>query len=186
LFSTKISKDKLTAEKYLQWVEQPKNGLRVQKTIEDYEYDAQYKPVEYILLKENRHLTQDALVKQKKALEALDYFTLRLSNISSKDFLKGNVSNKYSYQEILNYYAYEMQKDIQLIEGSDTIKCALYHFERNYGLAPFRSFVLGFERISRQSDEDKILIIHNRIANQGIVKMRINSIDLNAVPTVAL
>lgn len=176
----------LVADEYISWVEHQKNGLRIQKAIGDYQYNVQYKPVEYVLLKEGHQLDKKVLSKQKKELEALEHFTLRLSTVSQKDLLKGNASNYQAYQEILNYYAYEMQKDIHLIDGNDTLACMMYHFERNYGVAPFRNFVLGFERNSRQNKKDKVLVIHNQIANQGIVKIKFHSDKLRQVPKVKL
>ena len=43
------------------------------------------------------------------------------------------------------YFKYGMQKDLYLVQDSDSLKAVLYHFEQTFGLAPFATCLIAFE-----------------------------------------
>ena len=69
-------------------------------------------------------------------------YELRIQNVDQTDILD-NPSN-LSYEQKVDYFSSKLGRRIKLMVNLDTIPCAMYHFERNFGVAPYQSIQLGF------------------------------------------
>src|SRR5882757_3682846 len=69
----------LPAGEYVQWVESEQSGLHVKKTIGDYTFEVQYKPLDYAVLQDERRndLKESELQKGKEAISDMQYYTFR-------------------------------------------------------------------------------------------------------------
>ncbi|MBO9702038.1 MAG: hypothetical protein J7604_17655 [Sporocytophaga sp.] len=176
----------LKAGEYIQWIEDKNNGLIDSRDFDDLNYYVQYKPIDYVTLKT---LGPDGLNKKifsetKKEYEGMQYFTLTLSNRSSQeDLLRYDVTGSEEYQHRVSYFAFDAQNDIKLIQGTDTLYCKLYHFERTYNIGPFVSLLMGFDMPSKKNQSsDKILTFHDRAFGNGIIKLKIKSENVEKIP----
>lgn len=173
---------------YVAWVNDASNGLYKEKQVQPLTISAVYKPIPYIIANEKRSNQIDPIEYQqrKEELAGMQYVTLKLGIIGEqKDITNYEVQTDADLQERLSYLSFAMQKDIQLIDGQDTLACALYHFERSYDLTPQRTFVLGFEKKSTPAT-DKTLVLDLPYFNTGPIKLAFKADDLQAIPELKL
>jgi len=180
-----ISSLSLEPKEYVQWVQDPDNGLKREKIIDDLIFSVQYKPGEYIICREQRQAQlQAGLVKQKLAgLNGMQYYDLTIKMKSGEgELLKQGLASVEQYDQRVKYFAFAMQNDIQLVEGNDTLPCSLFHFERAYDITPQATFLLGFPVNENTSKEDKTLIIYDKTFNSGLIKLTFPINRLNNLP----
>jgi hypothetical protein len=182
--AAKEHSEKLSPAEYMAWVQNKENGLKVEKTIGEFTYSAQYKPLAYVALLELKSDTvSEAVLKQKmEEFSGLQYFTLQISADSQQELLKKNLTETNDYYGRIQYFSFDMQRDLKLIEGKDTLNCELFHFERVYGLAPYARFVLGFPKTNDQ--HDKTLFLDEKVFGSGKVYLTIQAKNNNQLPAV--
>ena len=179
-------KDSLSPEEYIVWIKSTDNGLTTTKNVGGYSYSLQYTPLDYILINEYKEALTEPVAKiERKDRDGLQYFKLQVSTNSGTDILKNNVTSAAEYEQRLNYLAYHMQQDVQLVDQGDTLPCSIYHFERTYGLTPHRTILLGF-KASRGDSQDKVLVINDQLTQNGIVKLKIKGDQISKIPPVSL
>lgn len=181
----------MPVEAYLDWFDNKDHGLRVEKTIGDLTFSALYKPHEYLAAMElkKEKITKQKLNEKMKDYEGLQYFTFRITaDNEQQELLKKGIQSDQDYYSRIEYFSFGMQKDFTLVDGSDTLECALYHFERVYGLAPYATMVLGFPLTKQAQDgtqkvmNEKIIGYSDKVFGAGNVYMRIKAEDLNNIP----
>jgi hypothetical protein len=179
------NKKPLNQTDYIAWVEDEDNGLSIGKSFEDIDYQILFKPVNYILAKElvNGGIKKATIESRKKELGEMLYFTLRITSKHSNELLNANIKNENEYYQRLEYFMSYMQDDIYLVEGKDTISCSLYHYERNYGLAPYNNFVIGFNKLNAEI-QDKIFIYEDKVLGTGKIIFKIKKEDIENVPEI--
>lgn len=178
----------LDESSYIKWVENEDNGLRKEKTIGDIEYILQYKPYSYIALYElkNTITTSDAVNKRIEELSGMSYFNLRMKHTKGGDIVKYNTTTPEEFFARSSYFSFDMQYDIFMVANNDTLPCALFHEVKNYGIAPFVDFVIGFEDNSEETIYDKELIIQDRVFDNGLIKFQLTANSLKDIPSLKL
>lgn len=165
------SQKELSPVDYVKWMEKDGNGFRKTKAIDKLEFEVQMKPVDYILLKEENidpGTKKQDFENEKKQLGDMQYFTLKIKTPEGTDPLKFQLANKDEFYARVKYYSFDIQSDLSLVDGKDTIHCVLAHFERNYGLAPEITCLLGFPAHQKNSTQnDKSFIYYDRVFNSG-------------------
>jgi hypothetical protein len=179
----------LTPPEYNKWIGTEENGFIKSKTIEEITFKAFYKPIDFIINTElGDTLNVAQLEQQRKELEGVDYFTLKIKiEDFNQEFLKYNVTEPGLYDQRVQYCAFGMQNDISLLyNDKDTVRCNMFHFERSFDAAPQGTFLLGFslpypiEKVTART-----LIINDRIFNKGLIKLRYTSDNIN-IPQLKL
>lgn len=156
-------------EKLIAFIDDKKNGFIKSKTIGQITYDAILKPIDYLLSQKRLEEKNNSL--SKKDFEDLQYFDLRIKiEDFHKEFIKYDLESAEEYQQRVQYCAFNMQQDIKLIDGTDTLNCVLYHYERAFDVVPYGHFILGFE--TRKSDlvNTKTIVFYDQLFNNGIIK----------------
>ena len=182
---------------YIQWIENPENGLTSSNTIENYTYTAFYKPLNYVVLKDldSISVNADNFKKQIADYNGLQYYTLTIEREDggTEELLRYDLITTEDYFARIEYYSFKVQNDVVLLEGEDTLVCRMSHFERAYGLQSKAKIILGFDKrkedvskIAEQTNLDKTLVFYDRIFGAGIVKLRIDKSVLNSIPKLKL
>lgn len=177
---------------YIKWVENTDNGLRSEKIIKDYYFRLQYKPADYIVLRElgvEKSYKANLFNQRKAELDSFYYFNLDISSADkSQSILSNQLNNNEEYYARLNYFTTFAQQDIKLISNDDTIACALYHFERTYDLSPFNTIVLGFKQPKESNflKYDLQILFDDQILSIGQINFLIDRKKLKKVPKLAL
>lgn len=181
------SQDSLSPSEFMRWVEDPNNGLNKSKTIGAFELQIQYKPLEYIAVQEGRSelISESEVQTRIDELEGLDYYTLRIGSLEGTEMIQSGAVSEQEYQSRSFYFDALAFQDMKLVAGGDTLACVLYHFERNYGLAPYNNMVLAFEKPMHR-DSDRQFIFEDQVLGLGPVKFTIAYQDISSVPPLKL
>ncbi|MEL6639006.1 MAG: hypothetical protein AAFW73_14645 [Bacteroidota bacterium] len=168
---------------YVEWVENPRNGLRVEKTIAPLRFDIQYQPVEYLVAQEERRETLPAdLLTDRRAEygDELDYYRCRIAPAAGRqNVLMQSARDEAEYYELIDYFSYAAKEDFYLLHGADTARCVLYQFVRNYELAPHLELALAFER---KGKGDRTFVFDDQLLRVGVVKAEIEQQKINQLP----
>lgn len=180
-----------TPMEYKQWVENPDNGLKVNKSIHNCTVELQYTPVEYLALRDlitQKRLSDTAFVREVKESEGLLYFTWKIKhNTSQGDILYSDVFAGLNYQDLVHYFSFGVKRDLQLKHGDTLLPCALHHYERSYGLAPHITMVTAFDASAIDHITDDLQFIFNaEPVGLGIIKLKIDEYDIRNLPKVQL
>ncbi|MFI5140711.1 MAG: hypothetical protein ACHQII_00015 [Bacteroidia bacterium] len=176
--------EELNPTAYVQWCEDPAHGLQKNKEIEDLTYSLFYKPAEFIVTQEEQtdHVSAQVLKKKMDELDGLDYYDFKIQLTNDEgELLKHKLSSVSEYQDRLNYFSFNMQQDIKMIEGIDTVSCALFHFERAYDVAPYAIFLLGFPK-SGKDLTSKTFFYQDNVFHKGIIKFTFTKDELTSLP----
>ena len=186
---------KLRPQEYVRWVENEDHGIRISKRISDIKYTLQYEPLPYVVAIDEKQqvLSKKLLEEGIKRKEGMQYYLFRIeSKGSEKDILKIGLANnsKACYGDLVQYMSFDMQYDIQLIEGNDSLPCKLYQLERSYEITPYVYILLAFDDPNNNSSEtektafDKILIYKDKVFSSGTVRMQIKAKDIEKIPSI--
>lgn len=188
LLTISCTKTKLDPTGYAQWVENEENGLKVQRKTGNFEFELQYKPADYmVLMEQKKKVTARSLEQRKRELGAMQHYTLKIKALDqTRDILRSGITDERQYYERLEYFMSYMQDDISLVEGTDTLPCLLFHFERNYGLAPYSSMVLAFESdtIKKQQVPDRTFVYNDPVLGTGVVELSIKGRSIANCPAL--
>lgn len=179
----------LSPAKYVEWVKDPSNGLLQSKAVNEFEFTVQYKPLDFIVAQEERtnELSKTILNSRKKELGTdYLYYNFRIKN------REGNLSpvgsgahSEQEYQRRLGYFTFDMQEDLYLLHGADTLPCTLFQFVRNYDIAPYVEFALGFKKDPKTTiNQDITFVFEDRILGIGITKLLFDKQNFENTPTI--
>jgi hypothetical protein len=181
------SRSSITPVDYASYVEDPAHGLKIFKSLNGYGFSLQYESVDYKIVKKHhgKGITRALLDRERQEYDSLQYFVLRIKNESGQDVLKSGIADVDSYYARVQYLFSAVQKDMYIVEGSDTLRCMLSHFERDYSLSPYVTLVTGFElKSGKTSATDKVFVIEDNAFGNGIIKIKINAGDITNIPSL--
>ena len=172
----------LNAKDYIAWVQDYDNGLRVIREANNFVFDLQYQPTEYVWLQRNKgEINKGGVRDDKSAIDELQYYTLTIGvKDNLADFVDYAVQSINEKQEKLYYFSYDFQQDIKLDENGKTLPCILFHFERTLDLKPTRTFVLGFKNMDKTATEARLIIDSDWLGSIP-VKMKVSK---DNIPTL--
>ena len=177
----------LSVSDYAAWCSDPENGLVTKKESGKFKFELEYRPQELVALQNlNDDISnKDAFDNELRELSGFQFFNFKISGKGTTDFLKTGVSDQSEYYQRLAYFSSFAQPDFFLVEGKDTLACSMYHFERNYGISPFQTILLGFDN-SKTSIEDKKLIYEDKTLGIPSVQMEIPAKKIKKIPNLKL
>lgn len=184
LFS--CTQKELSVKDYLAWVNNPENGLKVSKEIKDYKIELFYKPAEYVAINEQKTTEIDTALFYQRIREIKDfqYYTLKIESLKGTEMMRTNIASEHEYSQRLQYFSDLVQYDLVLEENNDTLTCQLFHFERNYGVAPYNNIVLGFPKPTQENA--KTLVFNDQILGIGKIKLKIEKENIDNIPNIIL
>lgn len=172
---------------YCHWVQNSANGLNVKKTIGDFQFALQYKPCAYIaLMQDKKDSIAKAVVDERvKKMDGLQYYTFTITTNTGEELMRTGIKSETEYYDRLDYIESMMQNDFSLIDGKDTLPCVLFHFERNYNIAPFNNFLLGFELTKDGATQtNKTVLYDDHLLGTGPVLITVSGDDIAALPNL--
>ncbi len=179
----------LNVQDYIAWNQDEDNGLYQSVEREGYQFKLQYKPQELVALNNAGDLSgldKTQLNEELEELKEYQFFDIHISSNLVADFLRARLSSQEEYYQRVAYFSTFAQDDFKLVEGQDTLACIMYHFERNYGIRPFQTILLGFKNTPGSQDKDKEVLYEDRILGLNTVNLRIESKNLNNIPQLSL
>ena len=172
--------EKVSPVTYAKWVENKANGLHQTQIADNYIFSLQYKPIEYMVALQERtpKLHTDILKREKEKMEGLQYFNFKLSTLSGIPALS---DKKADFEDKTPYLLSGMQKDLFLLEGTDTLRCRMFHFEHANGVLPYDNCVIAFDK-NKNPDTDRTFLYRADKLGLGWIKMVIKAEDINQIP----
>ncbi len=172
------------------FIEKERSGNTYEKKIKDVNIKLIHISNEEIALKQTEDVSKinqakfDSLVRN---YDSLVFFNLEISiDDFNEELLKYKLEGDIdaAYNERVDYYAFKMQKDINIVLAEkDTIPCVLYHFERSYGISPKTDFMIGF-KLSKF--KDAVFVYDNTFLKTGIIKFALNEQELLNHPHIKI
>lgn len=181
-----IQETELKPREFVDWIKDEKNGFYRSKIINDIRFSVLYKPIPYIIcMEERKDEIYDSIYQYKQStLQDLVYFTLEISSVNQQagELLKYNLSTSEEYQNRINYYAFEISKDIKLVQDNNEINCAMSHFERTFDVAPIARIMVAFDKKALDSSKNFVFKYTDSIFEKGIIKITFSGDQLNTLP----
>ena len=195
---TACSPKELDPKAYASWIENPDNGLNTTAVAGDFKFNLQYKPLTYVasLNLEKEHANKVEFLKNVEELKELQYYTLRINpNGGGGEMLQTNLTSKDEYFYRVQYFSFQLKRDLYLVEGKDSLPCVFAHFERSYAVSPNNNFILAFpisekeKSLRAQGKEyltDKVLVYNDQYLQTGQVKLKIDKKSFANIPDLKL
>lgn len=165
------SETSLSPGEYVQWFKGNHNHLQKSQNVNGVKYTLSYRTPEFLALmqQQNENITKSELDSAMQDFSDLVQFRLQIEVPGSgQEFLKYNLTSESDYESRVNYYAFEMQKDIFLkTEKGDSIPCSIYHFERSYGASPSSVFLIAFAGVNT-NEKMEITVFDREIGKEKI------------------
>lgn len=189
----KISENNYTInskEDITNFIKEYKKTNYYEKKINEVNYKLKYISIEEMAL---RNVNDVELLNQTrfdsilKDYDSLVFFNLEISiDDFYDDILKYKLDGdiEFNYSQLVEYYSFKMQKDIKLVQNEkDTIPCALYHYERNYGLSPKTNIMIGFKL---KNTKNLTFVYENKHLRTSIIKIGIIEEDILNHPHIKI
>jgi hypothetical protein len=158
-------------QELIEFVNDTKNGFVKTKTINEITYSVFLKPDQYVKAKNQHYISIKDSVADDKTGSEFQLFDVRIEvGNFQKEFIKYDLESIPQYEERVKYCSFEMQNDIVLIDGKDTLPCVIFHFERTFDIVPFGHFLLGFKNNPSKDIKIKTIIFNDRLFNNGFLK----------------
>ncbi|MFK5854488.1 MAG: hypothetical protein QM503_00055 [Bacteroidota bacterium] len=182
---------------YLNWIDNPENNLIVETKAQVYTFSLQYRPVSYLALLEagSADITSEIIDSLEHSLAGQQQFLFHVAlNDGNNDWLNSSTNRFNDYEEQIKYLSFSMQNDFKLVRHNDTLDCAIFHFERDYGIRPFGTFLLGFpcDEVQNVSGDTvnfiysiKVIYTDSSFGDE-IIEFPFSYSDLNKIPTLKL
>lgn len=187
------NKKELKPLKYVQWVDNEKNGLSIEKEYDELTFNIQYQPLEYVILRQskNPNINKEQYDEIKSEVEGLLYFNFIIEMIEGqKSPLYHNITSPVEYQNRVSYLSFQVPNDLKLVIAKDTLPCVLHHFERTYDIMPKITLILGFEKPSDFTEDnlkrDMIFIYDDKIFGVGKTQIKIDNKKLRRIPKLKI
>ncbi len=174
----------LSPEMYIRWINNVSNGLVKEEIVGNVKYTVAYRPADYQLA--------TGLLGNDSSLVAASKddnfsFVIKMEPTDGKtQVLTINALNQQEPFERISYYLSDMQNDIQLIEGKDTLYADNFIYERYYNLSPAQNFLVGFTHKQLKEGNDLILVINDRALNTGRIHFRFDADILKKIPQLTM
>ena len=176
----------LSADQYVAWIASHRESLSISHKEHFVRSTLTYLPIDWLALKETGLQHIDSLITTRQAYEGLEYYRLRVALEGAEgDILQAGAQSPDEYYERVEYFSFGLQNDLHLLIGLDTIPCKLFHFERNYGAAPYLDFMLAFEQRG-QGELDRTLLFNDRIYSGTCIPLTIPAENISSIPNLKL
>lgn len=173
--------ESLTPMEFTTYINNPKNGFVKKQTANNYSFELQYLPPDYIALRYVFSGIETDFKKIKEQSDSTLNFKLTLCNLDSV-----LIDNKSAaYQARINYLMNSFnQHCVLLTENKDTIYPIIHHYERNANVKPCENVLFAFEN-RKDLNPDKIIIKAPLFAEKPLI-FDIKKIKTLHVPKIQL
>ena len=181
------TKRKISLNEFIKWYGNTENHLRKSKDISELRYTLSYMPAENMAFLELRSEQYDYSRFQKtcESYSELTYFNLKIELPNgSGELIKHNLQTAAQYDSRVKYTSFEMQNDIYLIQGNDTLRPGLYQCERIFEVAPYLTASIAFDNEKFDKTKGLTIVFNDRLFEKGFIKFNYTNGQLIDVPTI--
>lgn len=180
--------ESVSVKEFVDWCADEDHKLTKTKDISEMRYNLSYLPSEAMAFLELRTKEYDlaGFQKIKEKYSEMTYFNFKIKVINgSGELLKHQLSSPSQYEARVKYMSFQMEKDIYLVQGNDTIPPGLFHFERIFEVAPYATIMFAFDNKKFNKDDGFTIVYHDRLFQKGLVKFNYKNRQLINLPNIS-
>ncbi len=117
-----------------------------------------------------------------KELEGYVFFIINIGQRKEESSVIEDIQKKHKAGEMIMYYQSAAANDIILYCDDTQVYPATYHYEDNYGLAPYNTIITGFKVPKLESDLK--LVFNDRYNNNLFIQASYSKNTLENLPTL--
>lgn len=179
---------KLEPVAFMQWVLSPSSGLQGRVTQGSYDYIASYLPTEFVALQQlkGQQVDRKKFSAKYQELKGTEHYTFLINlNNGKKNAVKSlSTDSEIPVDQLVHFMAYDLQHEIRLVNGSDTLQCKFLHFEETFEITSYARFMVMFEHDGgSRSSGDRHLLVSLPWLNEQLV-FTIGKENLQRIPKV--
>ena len=180
--------------RYVQYVKAADSGLIQHQSRSNIGFSAAFQPLDYVIgrsLAANER-TNEGLAKAQKEYSGLQYFDFDIyteGSYKGQNALKDQIEKRVKPEGMtaaMTYFQFEMQPDLGLIAGKDTLPCVLYHLEQTGNWGQRLHFLVAFKDDNKiktpNFKEDLRLYYHDKLFSNDTLYFTFSKTDLNRIP----
>jgi hypothetical protein len=174
---------------YVRYVENPKNGLKVNQEVNGVDYSLQFEPVEYCVMLEKRSFSipLEVFKEEYNRFKGLEHYTFRINRTSMDSLVNGLGDTSKYKKSVKEYFDFRIQKDIKMVMGQDTVPCSICQPDANTGISQYYTFSLGFStKDDSKSQADRIFVYENKILHTNKVTLCVKGKDITSIPVLKM
>lgn len=174
-------------EDILKWINNPSNGLIINKQVNQLEIICKYFPPEYLAHKESKSSVEyDSLYRDYKNTITI---LLTIKPKVEKDIMFYEIHSKEEFDQRFYDLNFNLNEYVYINAGNERIYPALYIMENTYGLSYHRSFNIVFEKVSALQ-YDKIesldIVFNDVFFETGITHFKFLTDNIEKFPTIKM
>lgn len=182
------NESQLGVSSYVKYVEDPEHQLKRSVRSGNIEYSIQLATPEYMACLElsDKH-DENAyriLPGRIDELKGHIFFIIRCAIRKTAESVSETMHTKSNAEAVAMYYQAQAAEDISLWNGTKQYMPEIYHYEDNYGLAPYNTIVVGFEYLA--SPGDIKLVFNDSLNENPIVQMVYSNQLIKKLPSLKL
>lgn len=182
-----LTKDRVaTADEFKEWYKTNYQSLVFSTDYENLNYQMRYNPAELRLLgainrKEVKSKTE--LKQWYKENDIYEEFSFKITSKAGRDLFVEYSDTKEEINEKVFYFVESAKYDFLLVREKDTIAPVHYQFENTYGVAPFVTIYLAFDK-SAKDNGVKELIFKDQVLNNAVIPFEIKNLNNLNIPKI--
>ncbi len=181
------SDETMTLKEFTGWCADKENKLAKEKTISGIRFKLSYLPAEIMALLELRseHYDFEKFLKTRDTYLEMVYFNFKIeATDGTGELLKYKLESPAQYEARVKYLSFDMQNDLCLVQGNDTLLPGLYQFERTFGVAPYATVMLAFDAKKLDKSKGFTLVYNDRLFETGLIKFSYSDKQLINLPNI--
>lgn len=182
-----LTKEKAgNVEAFKEWYKSHYQSLVSSTDYEGLSYQVRYNPTELRLLGaiDRKEIASKGEIKQwYKENDTYEEFSFRITSKSGRDLFIEYSETKEEINEKVFYFIESAKYDFLLVREKDTIAPLHYQFENSYGVAPFVTIYLVFDKTTKDNLV-KELIFKDQVFNNMIVPFKISHLNNLNIPKI--
>ena len=172
--------ERLEPGQFMQWVDNYDHGLVKTEIVGKVKYTVAYRPWNYQLA---RSLASGDSFALESGQAKNHCFIVKMEPVDGKTpVLTIDAKQKEEPFMRISYYLDQAQRDMQLLEGSDTLKVQSYIYERLYNVSPNQTLVVGFSQQDSLGSKDIDFIMEDRALSTGKMTFHFSRETLKHIP----
>lgn len=184
-----IKKLELAPRDFVTWIKSEKNGFYKTQIQNGLVVSVLYRPTPFMVCVQERKESMSQALYNRKAqdFENMLYFSLQLElPEQGGDLLKYQLPDSASLHQRVQYYSFDVSKDIILLQDEQKIPCVMHHFERTFGISPKLTLMLAFSRKDVDFTKNFVFRFKDVIFDKGVFNLQYSKDVLETYPKLIL
>lgn len=177
-------KRQLDKEAYVEYINDPKNGLIKEKNVNHVQMKLWYKPTGFLVEQHigNNKPTPGLIDSLRKHYAQYMYFVLSMSK-NNQEILNHLAADRARFGAMVNQLAFGMGEKVTLVQNhEDTLQLADYHYARMYGVGTSTDILFAFKKGKLEKNGELVFYLQDFGLLTGNTKYKFRNKDIINIP----